>query len=122
MPEHPPVTDWVHDFDHTDRAWTENPFPIWEELRAECPVVHHQALSRLLLPTTYEAVKEIAYVRAFFLAPRHRARRPPDITATAPPITSDPPEHKPAKPVAAAPRSRPTPEETGTRFVRSATN
>jgi hypothetical protein len=40
MPEHPPVTDWVHDFDHTDPRWTENPFPIWDELRAECPVVH----------------------------------------------------------------------------------
>jgi len=25
MPEHPPVTDWVHDFDHTDPNWTENP-------------------------------------------------------------------------------------------------
>ena len=33
MPEHPPVTDWVNDFDHTDPRWTENPFPIWEELR-----------------------------------------------------------------------------------------
>ena len=35
MPEHPPVTDWVHDFDHTDPRWTENPFPIWDELRAQ---------------------------------------------------------------------------------------
>ena len=32
MPEHPPVSDWVNDFDHTDPTWTENPFPIWEEL------------------------------------------------------------------------------------------
>ena len=40
MPEHPPVTDWVHDFDHTDPRWTENPFPIWDELRAVSPVVH----------------------------------------------------------------------------------
>jgi hypothetical protein len=28
LPEHPPVQDWVRDFDHTDPAWTENPFPI----------------------------------------------------------------------------------------------
>src|SRR6516164_475556 len=40
MPEHPPVTDWVHDFDHTDPRWTENPYPIWNELRAAAPVVH----------------------------------------------------------------------------------
>jgi len=39
MPEHPPVTDWAHDFDHTDPRWTENPFPIWAELRAASPVV-----------------------------------------------------------------------------------
>jgi hypothetical protein len=39
MPEHPPVTDWVNDFDHTDPRWTNDPFPIWDELRAECPVV-----------------------------------------------------------------------------------
>jgi hypothetical protein len=31
MPEHPPVTDWVHDFDHTDPRWTEIAL-IWEEL------------------------------------------------------------------------------------------
>ena len=33
LPDHPPVTDWVNDFDHTDPRWTEDPFPIWEELR-----------------------------------------------------------------------------------------
>src|SRR2546421_8285807 len=35
MPEHPPVKDWVRDFDHTDPRWTENPFPICEELLDE---------------------------------------------------------------------------------------
>ena len=39
LPEHPPVTDWVNDFDHTDPRWTEDPFPIWDELRAASPVV-----------------------------------------------------------------------------------
>src|SRR5216684_1624860 len=61
MPEHPPVTDWVHDFDHTDPRWTENPFPIWDELRAECPVVHTKRFLGCYMPTTYEAVKQIAY-------------------------------------------------------------
>src|SRR3979490_1544165 len=58
MPEHPPVTDWVHDFDHTDPRWTENPFPIWDELRAECPVVHTKRFLGCYMPTTYEAVKQ----------------------------------------------------------------
>ena len=61
MPEHPPVSDWVHDFDHTDPRWTENPFPIWDELRNECPVVHTKRFLGCYLPTTYQAVKEIAY-------------------------------------------------------------
>ena len=30
MSDHAPVTEWVHEFDHTDPRWTETPFPIWE--------------------------------------------------------------------------------------------
>ena len=98
MPDHPPVTDWVHDFDHTDPRWTENPFPIWDELRAECPVVHTKRFLGCYLPTTYEAVKQIAYDTEHFSSRRVIVRDVrPDITQSAPPITSDPPEHKPAK-------------------------
>ena len=59
--KHLPVTDWVNDFDHTDPQWTENPFPIWEELRGKCPVVHTDRFLGVYLPTTYEAVKQISY-------------------------------------------------------------
>src|SRR4051812_39198573 len=59
-PAHPPVTDWVHDFDHTDPQWTEDPFPIWDELRAASPVVHTERFLGCYMPTTYEAVREIA--------------------------------------------------------------
>ena len=99
MPEHPPVTDWVHDFDHTDPRWTENPFPIWDELRAQCPVVHTERFNGCYLPTTYQAVKEIAYDTEHFSSRRIIVRDTrPEITQNgAPPITSDPPEHKPAK-------------------------
>ena len=48
LPEHPPVTDWVNDFDHTDPRWTEDPFPIWDELRAAFARGAHRALPRLL--------------------------------------------------------------------------
>src|SRR6202165_934231 len=99
LPEHPPVTDWVHDFDHTDPRWTENPFPIWDELRAECPVVHTKRFLGVYLPTTYQAVKEIAYDTEHFSSRRVivRDERPEVMKNAAPPITSDPPEHKPAK-------------------------
>ena len=83
MPEHPPVTDWVHDFDHTDPRWTEDPFPIWDELRSACPVVHTERFLGCYLPTTYEAVKEIAYDTEHFSSRRVIVRDVrPDIAAT----------------------------------------
>ncbi|MGY3483634.1 cytochrome P450 [Bradyrhizobium sp. USDA 4011] len=100
LPEHPPVTDWVHDFDHTDPAWTDDPFPIWETLRTASPVVHTERFLGCYMPTTYQAVKEIAYDTEHFSSRRVIVRDVrPEITARAPPITSDPPEHKPAKQV-----------------------
>ena len=37
---HPPVQNWATDFDHTDPAWTADPYPIWDDLRQRCPVAH----------------------------------------------------------------------------------
>src|SRR5690606_35939109 len=93
-----PVTDWISDFDHTDPRWTENPYPIWAVLRAASPVVHTDRFLGVYMPTTYEAVKAVAYDTEHFSSRRIIVRnsRPP-ITQSAPPITSDPPEHKPAK-------------------------
>ena len=97
---HPPVTDWVHDFDHTDSQWTEDPFPIWDELRAASPVVHTERFLGCYMPTTYDAVREIANDSEHFSSRRIIVRDVrPEITSrnSAPPITSDPPVHKPAK-------------------------
>jgi hypothetical protein len=93
-----PVSDWIHDFDHTDPRWTENPFPIWDELRAHAPVVHTERFLGCYLPTTYEAVKQIAYDTEHFSSRRIIVRTiRPEPPASSPPITSDPPQHKPAK-------------------------
>src|SRR5918911_1711023 len=98
LPEHPPVTDWVNDFDHTDPRWTENPYPIWDELRAASPVVHTERFLGCYMPTTYEAVRAIANDTEHFSSRRIIVRDiRPEQVAKAPPITSDPPEHKPAK-------------------------
>jgi cytochrome P450 len=96
---HPPVTDWLHDFDHTDPRWTEDPFPIWEELRTASPVVHTDRFLGCYLPTTYEAVRQIANDTEHFSSRRIIVRdvRPEVAKNGAPPITSDPPDHKPAK-------------------------
>lgn len=98
MNSHVPVTDWVNDFDHTDPQWTENPFPIWDDLRSKCPIVHTDRFLGVYLPTTYEAVKQIAYDTESFSSRRVVVRNVrPEITQPTPPITSDPPYHKPAK-------------------------
>src|SRR2546425_3334245 len=98
MPEHPPVTDWVNDFDHTDPAWTENPFPIWEKLRTASPVVHTERFLGCYMPPTNQAVKAFSSDAELFSSGRVIVRDVrPDITAKAPPIPSDPPEPKPAK-------------------------
>lgn len=98
MSSNAPVTDWVNDFDHTDPRWTENPFPIWEELRGKCPVVHTDRFLGVYLPTTYEAVKQIAYDTEHFSSRRVVVRNVrPEPVVPSPPITSDPPFHKPAK-------------------------
>jgi cytochrome P450 len=98
MSSHAPVTDWVNDFDHTDPQWTENPFPIWDELRGKCPVVHTDRFLGVYLPTTYEAVKQISYDTEHFSSRRVVVRNVrPEPTVGTPPITSDPPFHKPAK-------------------------
>src|SRR5580692_3938179 len=98
VPEHSPVKDWVNDFDHTAPRWTENPFPIWEELRAASPVVHTKRFLGCYMPPTYEAVKEIAYDTEHFSSRRIIVRDiRPEQVAKSPPITSAPPEHKPAK-------------------------
>jgi hypothetical protein len=97
MSNHPPVSDWVHDFDHTDPRWTENPYAIWDELRAASPVVHTERFLGCYLPTTFEAVKQIAYDTEHFSSRRVVVRDVRPDTIPAPPITSDPPGHKPAK-------------------------
>lgn len=99
LPAHPPVTDWVHDFDHTDPRWTEDPFPIWSELRTASPLVHTDRFLGCYLPTTYEAVRQIAYDTEHFSSRRVivRDERPEVLQNAAPPITSDPPAHKPVK-------------------------
>ena len=97
MSDHPPVTDWIHDFDHTDPRWTENPYPIWDKLRAAGPVVHTERFLGCYMPTTFEAVKQITYDTEHFSSRRVVVRDVRPQTIPSPPITSDPPEHKPAK-------------------------
>jgi len=92
------VEDWAIDFDHFDPQWTENPYPLWNDLRQRCPVATSQRFQDgAYFATRYDDVREIAYDTEHFSSRRVivRERKLPLIFS--PPITSDPPEHTPAR-------------------------
>ena len=88
------VFDWTTDFDYLDPQWIENPYPIWDDLRAKCPIAHSKRYMGTYLPTRYEDIRTIALDTEHFSSRRTilREGRPP--VTQAPPLTSDPPEHK----------------------------
>ncbi|MEY2435250.1 MAG: hypothetical protein QOF97_86 [Acidimicrobiaceae bacterium] len=110
MAEHPPVTDWATDFDHTDKVWAADPFPIFDELRASCPVAHSDRYGGVWLPTRHEDIAAVAYDTDTFTSRSVvvTEHRPPVEMAPAggiPPISSDPPFHHGARRLLLAPFS-----------------
>ena len=100
MNARPPVTDWSTDFDHTDPQWVSDPFPIWDELRATCPVAHTDRFGGAWLPVSHADVAAVAYDTEHFTSRSVIVSelRPgegdlPAPIGIAPPITSDPPFH-----------------------------
>jgi len=105
-----PARDWTSDYDIFDPKYVKDPFPIWDELRSKCPVAHSERWGSSWMPTRYEDLFNIARdidhfsSRDVLVAP---SGPPPegeeededfpealrDYQPSAPPITSDPPEH-----------------------------
>ena len=93
-----PVEDWAVDFDHFDPQWTDNPYPIWDDLRSRCPVATSQRFEDgAYFPTRYDDVSEIAYDSEHFSSRRVIVREHKLPLMPGPPITCDPPEHSPAR-------------------------
>ncbi|HEX2382258.1 MAG TPA: cytochrome P450 [Acidimicrobiales bacterium] len=98
------MTEWDTDFDHTDPAWVADPYPIWDELRARCPVAHSDRYGGTWLPVTHDDVAAVAYDTEHFtsrsVVVSDVRPGPDDLPApigVAPPITSDPPFHSLAR-------------------------
>jgi cytochrome P450 len=94
------VSDWATDFDHTDPEWVADPYPIWDELRARCPVAHSARYGGTWLPVRHDDVAAVAYDTEHFTSRSVVVSEvrpgPDDLPAPiglAPPITSDPPFH-----------------------------
>jgi cytochrome P450 len=95
MSDHPPVTDWATDFDHLDPRWNDDPFPIWADLRQTCPVAHTDRFQGVYFPSRYQDIRAISYDTEHFSSRRIIVRdQQPEHPFPAPPITSDPPDHK----------------------------
>src|SRR6478735_5200506 len=99
-----PVADFATDFDHTDPEWVRDPYPIWNDLRARCPVAHTDRYGGAWLPVTHEGVAAVAYDTEHFTSRSvvMNETRPgdgdlPAPIGIAPPITSDPPFHQHAR-------------------------
>ena len=94
-----PVSDWATDWDHTDPAWNENPFPIWDDLRKRCPIAYSERFEDgAHFPSRYADVREISYDTEHFSSRRVIVREKKfNPVMPSPPITSDPPEHRPAR-------------------------
>ena len=93
----PPARDWATDFDHLDPRWSDDPYPIWAELRKTCPIAHTERFEGCYFPSTYDGVRAVAQDTRHFSSRRIIVRDVRVDPLPAPPITSDPPEHKPWK-------------------------
>lgn len=100
--EKAPVEDWKTDFDHTHPDYANNAHQIWDELRAECPVAHTERFGGVWLPTRHDDIAAIAanndglYTSRGVIVSEIEPEIPAPVGA-APPITSDPPFHGPAR-------------------------
>ncbi len=55
-----PVNDWAEDYDIFDPDFVKDPYPVWADLRGECPVAHTDRWGGSYMPTTFAAVREAA--------------------------------------------------------------
>ena len=100
MSHRAPVKNWLTDWDHLDPRWIEDPFPIWDGMRASpCPIAHTDRFRGAYLPTRYDDIRAIAYDPEHFSSRQVvvRDNPPPVEGGGAPPITSDPPRHRAAR-------------------------
>ena len=94
--------DWGRDLDILDDRYVTAPAAVWDELRTQCPVAFTERHGRTWMPVNFDDIAAVAGDPARFSSRMvgssilPRADRP-TTPLTAPPITSDPPEHTAAR-------------------------
>jgi cytochrome P450 len=90
--------EWATAYDIFDPAYVADPFPIWDDLRAGCPIAHSDEHGGSWLPTRYEDVAAIAHDVEHFSSRNVSVVAPVEsdddlLPDGLPPISADPPEH-----------------------------
>ncbi len=96
-----PVEDLLTDYDIFDPEFIRDPYPSFGEIReSKCPIAHTDRWQGSWMPTRYEDVVAIAQEYSTFTSRGILVLPPPPGqtegaygSVTAPPITSDPPDH-----------------------------
>ncbi len=95
-----PVSTWADDFDVLAPEYVADPFTIWDDLRATCPVAHSNRRGSTWLPTRYEDVTALAHDVEHFSSLEvavipFEGEEPeePVLPYGLPPISADPPLH-----------------------------
>ncbi|MFT7598339.1 MAG: cytochrome P450 [Acidimicrobiales bacterium] len=93
-PEREPVVDWTVDFDHFDPAFVADPYPIFDEMRETCPVVHTDRYGGANVPLSFEDISAVAHDTETFSSRRVNMSEIPTSRrgAVLPPINLDPPD------------------------------
>ena len=94
-----PVEDWTTDFDHFDPAFTADPYPIYDDLRARCPVAHSERYGGMDVLTRWEDIQAVAHDPETFSSRRIMVNEVPTSHPgmPLPPINVDPPDHTAAR-------------------------
>ena len=94
------ITDWSTDYDILDDEYVADPYPVWDDLREQCPVAHSDRWGGSWMPTRYADVSAVAHDVAHFsssdvgvLTFAEGERPPAPIEIPLPPIDADPPQH-----------------------------
>jgi cytochrome P450 len=91
--------DWATDYDIFDPGYVRDPVPVWDDLRARCPVAHSDQWGGSWLPTRYEDASAIAHDVEHFSSRSVSVVAPQEemndglLPAGLPPISADPPVH-----------------------------
>jgi cytochrome P450 len=95
-----PVHDWATDYDIFDPEFVRDPYPVWDELRKQCPIARSERWSGSFMPTRYDDVFDIAHdterfsSRSITVTPvPHEQAAAADYGIKALPISVDPPVH-----------------------------